>query len=534
MTKDRNILLVLALILAFFAAWRIFSYRASHGEKNPEVVEQLQQAVATKAPELFTEKPVYQPNKTEDSSATLASDSSIALPSGEGKISYTTQTGTNTSLPSMAVTTKSQKYPSSYTPNRTVGKSDTASTLRTNGANTPQNASFASSTRNTDVPTPSEQMAQERAANLSPYLVPNKEVQKRLDADFKNLNNAVSRAIQAAMTPKSKKNANIEKYLNKDGATTTVQTNADPFQAMLAQISNQKKDIVQNVTEAFGAQAGQRAGKLMDNFQKDLTTEVSKTDQQPQVTAQNIQKIAQKYQQKFDRMNQQNQYEQYVKEVTAQYNAQVKSLTELYPGQDQLNAEFARISNEALQKELSLSSQNLTSEEYAKARYDIQYNMRQEMEEAVKQSGTSLTGLHKYDNDRAQDILEDLEKKEEEGAIVSVPRKASADDTNALSETLLKESNDMLTQIEQAYGVQARADFKPILDNYYQEMMKTMQEPMTLSQRQKQQTRLRTESNRKMLEMQRDIISRMENVPPEQKEATLQAIEKEINALPKM
>ena len=534
MTKDRNILLVLALILAFFAAWRIFSYRASHGEKNPAVVENIQH---TKAPELFAEKTVYSANKNEASpSAGLTSNPSTILPASNTETTFTTQPDKNIpSSSSGAVTAKATNRPFFSHPSRTSSQSYSSSTVAATPKNTPRNTPSASTTaRQSYAPSVSEQMAQERANNLSPYLIPNKEAQKKLDADFKNLNNALSRAIQKALTPKSKKNANIEKYLHRDATATAPQPNADPFQEMLAQIATQKTDIVQSVTEAFGNQAGQRAGQLMDNFQKDLTAEVSKTDQQPQVTAQNIQKIAQTYQQKFDRMNQQNQYNQYVKELTAQYNSQAESLKKLYPDQDELNDEFTRISNEALQKELSLPSQKLTPEQYAQARYDIQYNMRQEMEKAVRDAGTSLNGLHQYDNERANDILKDLEQREEAGTIVSVPRKESVDNTNALSMTLLKEQQDTLAQIEQAYGVQARADFKPVLDEYYQEMMKTTQELMTPSQRYHAKEHLRVEYSRRLLEKQREAISKMENVSPQQKEEALQAIEKEINALPKM
>lgn len=537
MTKDRNILLVLACILAFFAAWRIFSYRAAHGERNPEIVENIQQAVAARAPELFVETPISLSKQTEDPALTVYGHSSVILPSGEARTNaHTPSSVAPSSLPtqSVSVSTETQKQASFPTAGRSSTTTNAVSTSQAKGGNSSQSATFISSAQKSYSPSPSDQLAQERATHLSPYLLPNKEAQKKLDADFKDLSNAISRAIQTSLTPKSKKNANIEKYLHKDGATSTVSAQTDPFQTMLTQVANQKKGIVQNVTEAFGTQAGQRAGQLMDNFQKDLTAEVTKTDQTPQVTAQNIQKIAQTYQQKFDRMNQQNQYEQYVKDLTAQYNAQTESLKKLYPQQEELNNEFARISNKALQAELSLPSKNLTPEEYAKARYEIQYNMHQEMEEAVKKAGSSMTGLHQYDNEHAQDILNDLEKKEEEGLIVSVPRKESANNIQALSETLLKEQHDTLAQIEQAYGVQARADFKPLLDEYYQEMMKTTQEEMTPSQRYRAKEHLRAQYSRRILEMQRDKILQMENVPQEQKEVALQNIEKAINALPKM
>lgn len=526
MTKDKNILLVLALVLACFAAWRIFSYRASHGQKNPAIVDSIQQTVSSKSAELFKETPTYSAGTSGESYTADQNGSSAALSAANGQPNYTAATATASSTGASApAATRSRWFSGS---NAGTSSSYSAST----GTNTPQNTS-RTSYRTSYTPAASEQMARERANNLSPYLLPNKEVQKKLDTDFQSLEASITRAVQAALMPKSKKDANIEKYLNK-GNTAAASANANPMQDVVTQIANQKKDIVQSVSDAFGNAAGQRAGQLMDNFQKDLTDEISKTGQDPQVTAQNVQKIAKKYQQQFDQMNRQNQYDQFVKELTAQYRNQAESLKKLYPGQDQLNAEFSRISNEALQKELALPSKNMTPEEYAKARYDIQYQMRQEMEEAIKNAGSSLSGLHKYDNEQEENILNDLRKKEQEGTIVSVPFRESDANIHALSETLLKESNDMLAQVEQAYGVQAISDFKPILDDYYQKMMKTMQDKMTMTQRRDEQKKLRMESNRRILEMQRDAIIRMENIPAEQKEEALQAIEKEINALPKM
>ena len=530
MKTDKNILLILAVILASFAAWRVCSYRASHGQKNPAIVENLQQAVATKSAELFEDKPLYPSKNYPYDNIQQQNQNSYSTPYANATSSGNVPTTfTNTQqFSSNKVVPNTGKTQAVSGTSYTTGYNSTT----TNGNITTPTASFSSS-RSTYAPTGQEQMAQERAANLFPYLAPNKETQRKLSTSLQDLNDSITRAIQAALTPKSKKEANIEKYLHKDTSSASAATVSTPFQEMLTQMNTQKKEVVKSVANAYGAEAGQRAENLMNNFQKELTTEVSKKDQPIQTTAQNVQKIAQKYQQKFDQMNQQNQYNQYVKDLTNQYEKQVTALKQLYPGQQALNEEFSRISNDALKKELSLSAKNMTPEEYTKARYAIQYDMHQELENAIKKAGASLTELHQYDNANAQNILNDLQNKEETGAIVSVPRKASEEETKAISKTLNDEQNNLLSQVKKTYGEQGVEDFKPVLDSYYQQMMQTMQEPMSAADRYQAQLNLRIEYNRRILEMQRDAILKMD-IPREQKEANLATIEKEINALPKI
>jgi len=518
--KDKNILLILAILLAFFAAWRIFSYRASHGEQNPAVVKNVQQAVATKTKELFQEPilPTLQDSTSSSSSNQFAAQENTPA-TDVATLSGKQPTASSKSSSAMPGTGSNSNF-SSATPNQ-YGKNPYLATKAKDAS-----ASDFQSTMYT--PSAADELAQKRSDNLSPYPWFNKEAKQKLDNDFNNLNTVISRAVQAALMPKSKKNANIEKYLHK---TAAAPASEDPFQNMLTQMAAQKNEIVNSVSDAFGKQAGQRAGQLMDNFQRDLTSEVSKIGQDPQTTAQNVQKIAQTYQQKFDQMNAKNQYDKYVKDLTTQYNQQLNSLKQLYPDQDKLNSDFNRIFNQALQKDIALASKKMNPEEYMKERYNVQYTMQKEIEDSIRNAGVSAA---KYHDVLEKDRKETIEQLEKEGKIVSVPRRESEEKINALSETLLKEQTDLLTQLEKIYGVQARAEFQQIVDDYYQNMMRIMNEEMTDKERFDEQRRLRIESNRQILELQREKIQNMENLPDEQKERSLQNIDKEIQALPKI
>ena len=302
---------------------------------------------------------------------------------------------------------------------------------------------------------------------------------------------------------------------------------------MMTQIGEQKNEIVQNVTQAFGAQAGQRAGALMADFERDLSSEISKTDQDAQKTVQNIQKITQNYQQKLEKMNQENQYNQYVENVTQDYNKHLQDLQELYAGNTDLQQELSRIYQQHLTNELSLSSQHLTPQEYTNARYENYYALQKEAEAAVKKMGASLEELHKYNQKQEENQLKMQQQLEEEGKIISIARTMSKEQTEGLSNTLSKERNDILSQVEQAYGEETVATVKPILENYYQQMMQTAQEELTDTQRMRKQAQQRLEANRKILDAQMAAVERM-NLPQEQKEQALQQLEKEQAALQEM
>ena len=109
----------------------------------------------------------------------------------------------------------------------------------------------------------------------------------------------------------------------------------------------------------------------------------------------------------------------------------------------------------------------------------------------------------------------------------------SETDTAGLSTTLEKEQNDKLNEFTQYFGEETAATVRPILQNYYQQMMQTAREEMTDTDRMRQQALLRLEANRKILDVQIAAVERM-NIPQDQKEQTLQSLEKEQIALQDM
>ena len=537
MDEDKGILIggliLLALAIALLAAWRVWiykpvspitnlphaggtgSYSMNSSESDPETLSQT----------MRRQELMETPNFSLSSPAQLKQNAET-VPTDHPEISSVKKEANVPAWKKYLAQPSSVKSATSFSP-----ISNQPSSPKTTGSAIPLSTNVyfsqpASWESPQDLNTMREQM-------LAPYLLPRPDAQRKLNINLNNLRHSIARALQKFLTPKSKKETNIEKYLHKAEQTSQPAVQEDPFQEMMVQIGNQTNEIVQNVTQAFGTQAGQRAGALMADFERDLTAEISKTDQTPQKTAENIQKISQNYQQKFEKMNQENQYNKYVENLTQDYNKQLQDLQELYPDNADLQQELARIYQEYLSKDLSLSSQQLTPEEYATAKYENHYALQKEAEELVKKMGGSMEELHKYEQEREKEEWRKRQQLEEEGKIVSMPHKMSETDAKGLSSVLSKEQEDKIKEFTQYYGEETAAAVKPILENYYQQMMQTTQEEMSDNDRGLKQAQLRLEANRKILEMQINAVEQM-NLPQSQKEQTLQSLEKEQIALQNM
>ncbi len=538
MDEDRGILvgglILLALAIALLAVWRVWIY------KPASPIHSLYDSKSTNSYFAQNADPETLSQKIRRQELMAAPDFSLSSPEDLGRTNkfVITDPSTVSAVKKETAAPAWKKYlgqpaPLPHSTSYSGMSNGAYPTTTTTGNQTPIPLSTYTHFSQPSSLGDSQELNTVREQILAPYLLPKPEAQTKLNNNLRNLSNSIALALQRFLTPKSKKETNIEKYLHKTEQTSPSAGLEDPFQEMMVQINNQKNEIVQNVTQAFGAQAGQRAGALMSDFQRDLSSEISKTDQAPQTTVQNIQKITKNYQQKFEKMNQENQYNQYVENLTQDYNKQLQDLQEIYPGNPDLQQELARIYQEYLSKDLSLSSQNLTSQEYSTAKYENHYALQKEAQEAVKKLGGSVNDLLKYEQDQEKQKWREQQQLEEEGKIISVPRKMSETDTAGLSTTLEKEQNDKLNEFTQYFGEETAATVRPILQNYYQQMMQTAREEMTDTDRMRQQALLRLEANRKILDVQIAAVERM-NIPQDQKEQTLQSLEKEQIALQDM
>ncbi|MBR2081395.1 MAG: hypothetical protein IJ876_00020 [Elusimicrobiaceae bacterium] len=385
------------------------------------------------------------------------------------------------------------------------------------GVGTPQ-VNFNSSTQ--------ARMQEERARMLAPYLRPNRKEKERMDAQWAKLSAAIDRAVLQALTPKSKREQNIEKYAAKNNVSEGVNAGfSGPYAPVGEAVAAQKQEVMKNFAQAFGSSAAQQAGAMMDQFSSELAGALSTPGVSTEQTTARVKEITQKYQRQMDKLAEKNQYDKFVAERVAQDNQQKEQLRAQYANAD-LNAKFSEIIDAAREKDLALATQHLPAEEYYKALYNNRYEAHSQLEQAVRQAGESLQPLRQWDNTQAQQQLEALQAREEAGQTISVARKSTPAEVAGMQDTLNRERTDLLKQVTQAYGEENARGMKQILDDYYNQMMQAAQQELSPADRQALQLKLRAESNRQLLKWQMDRVQEM-NLPEDQKQAALEKLQQD-------
>ena len=396
-------------------------------------------------------------------------------------------------------------------------------------------------------PTAEEELNQERARMLAPYLIPNKKAQQDLDRQLADLSTGITRALNRVLTPKSKKESNIEKYLNQGDSKPA----ADPFTDVINQVKNQKASIVGQTQSAFGDAAGQRAGALMDSFQRDLSQAVNNPAQTDQQKAQAVQNISRKYQKELDKMNQENQFNKFVENRIAQDNEKLAALDKAYENNRALHDQFSQIFEKSRQADFELAQRkDLSPEEYAQAFYANQYKQQEDLKQAVQKAGASAFPLNKVLTDQAEIDAKKRLQAEKEGNIPTTPNgnnhtpgllreyeegkgvssmehPMSKTDLGALLGEIDKEREKMLTNIETNYGKETAARFEPILKEYRQKNLELGTKPMSDAARQNEQIKTVKEFNQKILQMQIELVKESQ-APQETKDAQIKQLEKAI------
>ena len=536
MENDENKLLkwgfLLVTVLAvLWAAWRIMEYR-------PDVrPSSLPQVVYTG--NLLDEDEEYTP---EEAMQTM-------------KMREFLEQGTNPSAtPANPLSETNPLTPSAVVPQKNVAPAGAATVSKNNLPNYPKNnttANPASSSRaipmastqlvgnpsanNTARPvgyghTREEALSQQRNRMLAPYLVPNKNAQKNMDDMMAKLSANITRAVNRALKPRSKKEENIEKYLGRSSSGTA--TSSDPFQDIVNQISSQKENVVANMRQAFGSNAGNRAGELMDSFQQEMADAMSNPEMTAAQKADRAQKISNKYKKKLDKMSQENQFNQFAAQRVAEDNKQKEEIAKAYPDNPDFNAAAAQIIDKARERDLALALHPEIAEgDYYKTLLANQYQDQRDLEEAAKKHGVSTAPLHKWQNEQEQAVIKKLGEQEEEGKINSYKFTFSEKDIKNHEEQFRTERENIISKFEQSFGKEDTAQLETLLKEYNDKMIATMREPNTERDHADKKADIRNEYNRKFLEFQIEVIKKSA-APEEQKETFIRQLQAEIDAIP--
>ena len=316
-------------------------------------------------------------------------------------------------------------------------------------------------------PTAQEAMRRERANAFAPYLSgANKDKQKQLSKQLESLSSGLDRALAKALLPKSKKDANIEKYLQRNSARGA---SAGPFAPVLDQVAAQKDSVVRSMTQAYGKQAGAQAGKMMDSFQKEMASAVNAPGQTQQQIAGKVREIASKYQQKLEKMSQDNGFRQFEQERLTKDNQLKDALAKQYG--TQIAGEAAQAIDAARVKDMQLARQGLPAEDYYKQQLENQRVRRGEIEKVIRQHQMPLDGLRKIEDGMQ---LEEVQKQladEEQGKVLPRKHKMTDAQLNAVRGDLQQQRSSLVGNARQIYGENGAREIDALLQKYQQDYM---------------------------------------------------------------
>lgn len=347
-----------------------------------------------------------------------------------------------------------------------------------------------------------EQMQAERERAFSPFMAAmNKEQHKKLESQLKGLSSGIDRAVAKALLPKSKKDANIEKYLQRNASPQAAA--AGPFAPVLEQVAAQKAGVVNSMGQAFGPQAAKEAGQVMNSFQQEMNAAVTAPGQTPQQIADKVKAVTQKYEQKLQKMTEDNGFRQFEQERLAKDNLLKQELSKQY------GADIAALAGEkidaAREKDMLLARQGLPAEEYYKQQLANQRERRKAIEDLLAQSGKSTKGLFAAEDEVERRDVEQKLKDEEEGKTLGRSYKAGEKELAAIDQSLNQERNEKLRTAGEVYGEEGARRVDGIYQKYYDEYMKIWNDPdSSKTAKQQASMKLRQDVNRQLEQVQNE------------------------------
>lgn len=347
-----------------------------------------------------------------------------------------------------------------------------------------------------------EQMLAERERAFSPFMAAmNKEQHKKLESQLKGLSSGIDRAVARALLPKSKKDANIEKYLQRNASPEAAA--AGPFAPVLEQVAAQKAGVVNSMGQAFGPQAAKEAGQVMNSFQQEMSAAVTAPGQTPQQIADKVKAVTQKYEQKLQKMTEDNGFRQFEQERLAKDNLLTQELAKQY------GADFAALAGEkidaAREKDMLLARQGLPAEEYYKQQLANQRERRKAIEDLLAQSGKSTKGLFAAEDEVERRDVEQKLKDEEEGKTLGRSYRAGEKELAAIDQSLTQERDEKLRTAGEVYGEEGARRVDGIYQKYYDEYMKIWTDPdSSKTAKQQASMKLRQEVNRQLEQVQNE------------------------------
>lgn len=305
-----------------------------------------------------------------------------------------------------------------------------------------------------------------------------KEQAEKLDKQLNGLTERVEAAILRAFLPKSKKDANIEKYLAHQGKADVPSANkTTPFANVTRQMNHQKAGLVASMKNAFGTKAASQAGKIMDAYQQEIMNVLN----QPGLTQTQIQQkthqISKKYNKQLQKLSEKSGLEHMENERIQQDKAFEEDLAKSYGSKTA--GGLGEIMDKYRQQEMQLAQQGLPAEEYYEKMHANQRQRRKEMEQFLIQNGHSLNGLLDAENNQERSRIDQQLQAQEEGKILPKIYRASEEEKNAFIHNLTQERDEKVQLAQTVYGAEGAQQVNAVYDRHAKEAAKIMEDEET-------------------------------------------------------
>lgn len=299
----------------------------------------------------------------------------------------------------------------------------------------------------------------------------NREQQKKLERQLKGMSSGIERAIAKAMIPQGKKASNIEKYLARRSGGEGAAVSAGPFASVVQQVADQKSGVVNSISDSFGSAAGRQAGQIMDSFKNEMQSAVNAPGQTPQQIAAATKAINEKYQKRLEKFSQNKAAQKAVSDRVSEDEKLKQELTAKYG--EKIGAQMGQKIDEARAKDLELSRQQLSTEEY----YNrvIQNNMERDkaLRKVLEENKASSAAYNKIMDDQA------AERQKQEAAQIESGQKLEKRMTSGEKEFAVKnaqaQTQNIVSHMEKNFGPQAGQAVQNMAREYEEELKKNMQ-----------------------------------------------------------
>lgn len=327
---------------------------------------------------------------------------------------------------------------------------------------------------------------------FSPYLTSlTPEAAKSLERQLTGLSSRVERAVLQALLPKSRKDANIEKYLQRNSSYSA---SSSPFASVENQMAAQKAGIMNSMNGAFGKDAADEAGKVMDAYQKELSAALSQKGLTQEQAAQKAREIGAKYEKELQAVGEKHALKEFKEQRETKDNVLQNQLAQAY-GAD-IAAQADAVLASWREKDMQLALSGLPADEYYKQQLENQRARRKELEQVLLKNGKSLQGLQAAEDELERRRVEQALKDEAEGKTLPTEHHFDEKTITAATNDLRRERDEKLELAERIYGETGGAAVSAIYDRHEARMSEIMHSdlPFTVKQQKIMETRQQTNS----------------------------------------